>query len=159
MCEVLWQRYRIFVLWLLYRRQISLQWLLPASSSKWKVFLSHLFQLWCQSLHKSYICSRGDLIVLICLSPKHGWTGGQGHAYIATTWRCCANAWVTCQPQYGQPSTINDVERLNLASNAPQAILMMHTMVDVYHMNKAAVMEYQAQDAYGISISYRDRYW
>ena len=55
--------------------------------------------------------------------------------------------WSAC------PSTTSAVERLNLAS---QAISMMHAMVDVYHMDKAVVMEYQASQE-GISISYRDR--
>ena len=59
-------------------------------------------------------------------------------------------AWSTC------PSTTNAVERLNLASKAPQAISMMHAMVDVYRMDKAVVMEHQAAQE-GISISYRDR--
>ena len=58
--------------------------------------------------------------------------------------------WSTC------PSTTNAVERLNLASKAPQAISMIHAMVDVYHIDKAVVMEYQAVQE-GISISYRDR--
>ena len=46
-----------------------------------------------------------------------------------------SKAWSTC------PSTTNAVERLNLASKAPQAT---HAMVDVYCMDKAVVMEYQA---------------
>ena len=58
--------------------------------------------------------------------------------------------WSAC------PSTTNAVERLNLASKAPQAISMMHAMVDVYRMDKAVVMEYQASQE-GVSISYRDR--
>lgn len=61
-----------------------------------------------------------------------------------------SKTWSTC------PSTTNAVERLNLASKAPQAISMIHAMVDVYRMDKAAVMEYQAAQE-GISISYRDR--
>ena len=51
---------------------------------------------------------------------------------------------------------IDAIEQLNLVSKAPQAISMIHAMVDVYHMDKAAVMEYQAVQE-GISISYRDR--
>ena len=68
--------------------------------------------------------------------------------------RCFSNmsvaVWSAC------PSTTNAVERLNLASKAPQVISMMHAMVDVYRMDKAVVMEYQASQE-GVSISYRDR--
>ena len=61
-----------------------------------------------------------------------------------------SKAWSTC------PSTTNAVERLNLASKAPQAISMTHAMVDVYRMDKAVVMEYQAAQE-RISTTYRDR--
>ena len=57
--------------------------------------------------------------------------------------------WSTC------PSTTNAL-RLNLASKAPQAIPMTHAMVDVYHMDKAVVMEYQAAQE-RIRTAYRDR--
>ena len=42
-----------------------------------KVLLSHLLQLWCQSLQK-IICQQQRLAP-IGLLPKHGWTGGQGY--------------------------------------------------------------------------------
>ena len=61
-----------------------------------------------------------------------------------------SKAWSTCS------STTNAVERLNLASKAPQAISMTHAMVDVYHMDNAVVMECQAAQE-RISTTYRDR--
>ena len=42
------------------------------------------------------------------------------------------------------------------ASKAPQAVSMTHVMVDVYRMDKAVVMEYQAAQE-RISTTYRDR--
>ena len=63
-----------------------------------------------------------------------------------------SKAWSTC------PSTTNAIEWLNLASKAPQAISMTHTLVDVYRMDKAVVMEYHDQAAQErISTTYRDR--
>ena len=52
----------------------------------------------------------------------------------------------------GCPSTTNAVERLNSASKVPQVISTMHAMVDVYRIDKAVVMEYQASQE-EISIS------
>ena len=58
---------------------------------------------------------------------------------------------MTCQSQYGQLTPLQQMLLSKLQKCHAQAISMMHAMVDVYRMDKAVVMEYQASQE-GISI-------